>query len=197
MSNHQQKICLFGGTFDPIHLGHTFIAERVTREYNFDKIIFLPCRQSPHKEAEQAASPDDRLRMCELATDSLEWAEVSDFDLSSPPPSYSWRTAEHFSKMYPDAQLYWLMGTDQWRSLDRWARVDYFRSLVNIMVYSRDAEQLTGIENSDRFLSDIIHPASATKIRKQLSLGRSSSWLHPLVSQYCKENALYPKSQLD
>lgn len=197
MSNHQQKICLFGGTFDPIHLGHTFIAERVARELDMDKVVFLPCRQSPHKISTQGASSTRRLHMCELATQALPWAGVGDFDIISPPPSFSWKTAEHYSKLYPDAQLYWLMGTDQWQALDRWSRADYFRSLVNVIVYSRGSNLPLKLGKNDLTLAGMIHPASATSIRQQLKSGSISAWLHPQVSDYCEENDLYPKSQLD
>lgn len=196
MNEQQIKICLFGGTFDPIHLGHTFIAHQAVSQLGIDNVIFLPCQQSPHKLETQSISAEDRLRMCQLATTKLPWAEVSDYDLRSPAPSYSWRTAEHFKKIYPDAQLFWLMGTDQWESISRWARAEYFASLLNIIVYSRDslAKPTEGFEST--LLNTLQHPASATIVRQQVTNQENPSWLHPNVASHIKENRLYLKSPL-
>jgi len=196
MNEQQIKICLFGGTFDPIHLGHTFIAQQAAFQLGIDKVIFLPCKQSPHKLETQAISADDRLKMCQLATSKLPWAEVSDYDLTSPAPSYSWRTAEHFKKLYPDAQLFWLMGTDQWESISRWVRAKHFASLLNIIVYSRDSKAIPTEGFESTLLNILQHPASATAVRQQIGNKQNPSWLHPNVASYVKENQLYLKSPL-
>lgn len=186
----QTKICLIGGTFDPIHLGHTYIAGVAKQALGFDKVIFLPCAQSPHKLDNKSAENTDRLTMCQLATQKFPWAEVSDYDLTAPPPSFSWRTAEHFRETYPDAELFWLMGTDQWASLPRWARAEYFTSLVKIVVFHR-GKPPSPIEGFDCISIPGIHPASATAVRNDLSNKTCSPWLHPRVSEYIKENQLY------
>jgi nicotinate-nucleotide adenylyltransferase len=192
MQSPQTKICLIGGTFDPIHLGHTYIALAAKKALDLDKVIFLPCKQSPHKLDIETASDNHRLRMCELATENLSWAEVSDYDLTAPPPSYSWRTAEHFSKLYPDAELFWLMGTDQWNSLPRWARAEYFSELVKIIVYHRGnvPQPISGFSNININGS---HPASATAVRSDLTTSKAVRWIHPKVAEYIKENKLYAK----
>lgn len=197
MNHSQTRICLIGGTFDPIHLGHTYIASQAVRELGLDKVIFLPCRQSPHKLDQDSAADHHRLEMCRLATAELPWAELSDHDLTAAGLSYSWRTAEHFRALYPDAQLFWLMGTDQWDALARWDRAEYFASLVEIIVHTRQSPP----RQQDAFacipLSGYLHPASATRIRTSLSDSESVSWLHAAVSAYIKENRLYLKSPLD
>jgi nicotinate-nucleotide adenylyltransferase len=192
MQPPQTKICLIGGTFDPIHLGHTYIALAAKKALDLDKVIFLPCKQSPHKLDIETASDNHRLRMCELATENLPWAEVNDYDLTAPPPSYSWRTAEHFSKLYPDAELFWLMGTDQWDSLSRWTRAKYFSELVKIIVYHRGnaPQPISGFSNISLSGS---HPASATAVRCALTTSKAVRWIHPKVAAYIKENKLYSK----
>jgi nicotinate-nucleotide adenylyltransferase len=197
MNEQQMKICLFGGTFDPIHLGHTFIAHQAVSQLGIDRVVFLPCQQSPHKLETQSTSAEDRFRMCQLATAKLPWAEVSDYDLTSPPPSYSWRTAEHFKKLYPKAQLFWLMGTDQWESISRWTQAKHFASLLNIIVYSRDSQAIPPEGFQSTLLNTLQHPASATAVRQQVANQGNSSWLHPNVASYIKENQLYLKSPLD
>ena len=126
----QRKICLFGGTFDPIHLGHLHIAQAAVDELELDKVIFLPCKQSPHKSNHAQASEDDRLEMCRIATADIHWAEVDEHDLVAASPCYSWRTAENIATRFPDAELYWLMGTDQWQALPEWNRPNHLAHLV-------------------------------------------------------------------
>ncbi|MGJ8673624.1 nicotinate (nicotinamide) nucleotide adenylyltransferase [Rubritalea sp.] len=192
MKSTQPKICLIGGTFDPIHLGHTHIAHQAMSALALDKVIFLPCKQSPHKLGVESASATDRLKMCQLATEELPWAEVNDYDLTSTPPSYSWRTAEHFKSLYPDAELYWLMGTDQWNALPRWDRAEHFAQLVQIIVFDR-TERHHSQEGFQCIQLTGHHPASATAVRKDILTGSSVSWLHPKVASYIKEKQLYTK----
>lgn len=198
MKNTQLKICIFGGTFDPIHLGHTFIAQQVVQQLGIDKMFFLPCAQSPHKKASQYISKaQERFTMCKHATAHLPWAEVSDFDITTPPPSFSWRTAEYFRTHFPNAKLYWLMGTDQWNSLPSWNRVNYFTKLLDIIIHSRKGEPIDHEGLSCTTLTNIVHPASATSVRAQLENSQISPWLAPKVAAFIKENVLYTKSPLD
>lgn len=197
-TNREQRICLFGGTFDPIHLGHIHIARKAKEAFELEKVIFLPCKQSPHKQSKQHAEEKHRLAMCKLAISELPWAEVDDFDLTAPPPSYSWRTAESFAKKYPDSRLYWLMGTDQWEALPRWSRPEYLASLVEFIVFARGefpkarpSYQLHALKGN--------HPASATAIRNELhsikppNKAYSHEWLSPKVTKYILQHKLYFK----
>ena len=188
--NKKQKICLIGGTFDPIHLGHTYIAEKCQRELGMDKVIFIPCKQSPHKLTKQNAPDHHRLEMCRLATANFPWALIDDYDLQATPPSYSWRTSEHIQQKYPDAELYWLMGTDQWDAILKWNRIEYFATLVNFIVITRGKAPLP-IENFSFIQIDGTHTASATAIRNLPYSSASVAWLHPDVLSYMKKNNVY------
>lgn len=184
-------ICLFGGTFDPIHLGHSYIALQAQRSLQLDKVIFLPCRKSPHKLDKKTASEEHRLKMCQLATEPMPWAEIHDHDLTTPAPSYSWKTAEYFKSLYPDAQLYWLMGTDQWNALHRWNNFEHLASLLDFIVFTRGDDKL--VERP--FKHSIItgnHPASSTKVRNHyLHSDKKHPWLHPEVAAYIQQHQLY------
>jgi len=188
-----KKICLFGGTFDPIHLGHTHIAQEAVTKLGLDQVVFLPCRQSPHKTGQKHASARDRLAMCRLATAEFPWAIVDELDLVSPPPSYSWRTAETTQKRHPNARLYWLMGTDQWESLPQWSQPEKLAQLVEFIVFTRG----TSPEPRPGFRMHSIsgdHPASATAIRKHPNSSPSIHWLHPEVKTYLQNHTLYTPS---
>ena len=188
--NTVKKICLIGGTFDPIHLGHTYIASKCQRELGMEKIIFLPCRQSPHKLGKKNAPDHHRLKMCELATADLPWAEVNDYDLTAPAPSYSWRTAEHFQSLYPEAQLYWLMGTDQWEAISRWDRPQHLASLVKFIVIAR-GESVQAIDGFSCIPLSGAHTASASAIRANPKAASTTAFLHPSVNRYLEQHQLY------
>lgn len=196
MTPPKLKIGLLGGSFDPIHFGHTYIAAEAVRNCGLDKVIFMPCKQSPHKLSHQYAADAHRLAMSQLATEHLPWAEVSDYELHAPSPSYSWRTAEAMHVLHPDAELYWLMGTDQWESLPHWSRYAYFAELVKIIVFTRGTKPMHHPDLTCTTLHGW-HPASATAIRLQPNGASATAWLHPAVRSYIKENDLYSETCLD
>lgn len=193
MAKPTQKICLFGGTFDPIHLGHIHIAKAAVKQLDLNRVLFLPCRQSPHKTGQQHAGATHRLEMCRLATAGLAWAEVNDYELTAPTPSYSWRTATEMTARFPRAQLFWLMGSDQWQSLPLWNRPNYLAEFVEFIVYSRGniptpraGYRMHAIHGD--------HPASATQIRESASTGLRKDWLTPNVASYITDKHLYQRS---
>lgn len=134
-----KRVALFGGTFDPVHKAHLFLADRARARLELEKVIFIPCRQSPHKTDGPLASDADRLKMLESAIANRPWAEVSRWELDQDGPSYSWRTAQHFREIYPlpEADLYWILGGDQWNTIEHWSRIDLLSDLVVFAVFPR------------------------------------------------------------
>ena len=108
------KIALFGGSFDPIHLGHTLLAQAALDDAGIDRVVFIPCRKNPLKTWAPKASDEDRLVMIELAIADMDKVEVSRIELDRIEPSFSWLTVEEFCREEPEAQLFWILGTDQW-----------------------------------------------------------------------------------
>ena len=131
------KLCIFGGSFDPVHEGHVCVAEHARKYCGMDRVLFMPCSLSPLKEQAPSVTDDQRCRMIELALQGLDWAVLDRTDLELPPPSWSWRVAERTAERYPGAELFWLMGKDQWDSLEQWGRWEYLSSLVTFIVYRR------------------------------------------------------------
>ncbi len=190
------NLALFGGTFDPPHCGHLQIAAAAVQECRLDKVIFLPCHQSPHKASPPQASGPQRLAMLQLATARAAWAEVSAWELQRAEPSFSWQTAEHFATQFPGAKLHWLLGEDQWQALDRWSRPEHLAKLLTFIVFPRAGQTPTP---NPRFKAHFLaaeFPGRATEIRAALQAGRAAAHLPASVAQYIAEQKLYaPESQ--
>ena len=188
-----RKIALFGGTFDPVHLGHVYLADLARKALALDEVRFLPCRISPHKTGRVCAPADGRLEMLRLATEGLAWAVVDDCETRRDGPSYSYQTAEALSVQFPGARLFWIMGMDQWEALPDWAEPRRLADIVEFIVFARgntpaprDGYRLHLVEGE--------HPASSSTIRYAIASGEMEHpWLAPNVARWIREHGLYAK----
>ena len=187
----QRKIALFGGTFDPVHLGHLHLAELAKVMLDLDEVRFLPCRISPHKEGTRPTSGDNRCEMLHLATTDLPWAVIDDFELQQSSPSYSYQTVEAMAARFPGSRLYWIMGGDQWDALPNWKNPKRLAKCVEFIVLARGERP----NPRDGYRLHIIqgqHPASATEIRNAISGGETTHpWLNPKVAEWIIEKKIY------
>lgn len=182
---------MFGGTFDPVHLGHMRIAAAARDAMNLDEIRFLPCRISPHKTDRRPADGSDRMEMLRRATRGLDWAVVDDFELMREGVSYSWQTAEALRQRFPQARMFWILGTDQWRALPRWSHPEKLAACVEFIVAGR-GEAAEPREGYVMHAIDATHPASATEIRAAFATGATSHpWVDPAVAEWIVNRRLY------
>lgn len=184
------RIGLFGGSFDPVHAGHFFVAEEIRRICSLDKIYFLPCRQSPLKEQFPCASDAQRLALLTLSLQNTPWAVVDERDLNLPAPSWSWRLVETFREEFPAAELFWIMGTDQWEDLERWARWEYLSSMVTFVVYHRGWAPQSRVGIRSIFLEGE-HSASATLVRASVESAYKKGWITTPQWHYINQVGLY------
>jgi nicotinate-nucleotide adenylyltransferase len=187
-----RKIGLFGGTFDPVHLGHLHLATLAKDAIALDEVRFLPCQISPHKTGTAPASGKDRCEMLRLATEKLPWAVIDDFELHQTGPSYSYQTAESMAKKFPTASLFWIMGGDQWNALPHWKNPERLAARVGFIVLARGETPLARIGYRMHPVQGQ-HPASATAIRQAISTNRPvhPEWLSPAVEAWIVKNGLY------
>lgn len=184
-------IALFGGTFDPIHDGHLDIAKKAREICQLDEVIFIPCRQSPHKLNGPSASGADRLAMLKIATHNLPWASVNPLEINAPPPSFTWKTAEILRSQYPsDTLFHLLIGLDQWKKLPLWRRADHLAATLHFIVVGRAGQPEPRSGYHATFIPGK-HPASASAIRAQLACGQAGDWLSDEVAHYIAEHQLY------
>ena len=147
------KICLFGGTFDPIHLGHLNMIKAVHDYTSPDKIIIIPTGNSYLKKKVSDAS--HRFRMCELALayfkDYKADIEISDIEIRRDGPSYTYETLENFKDLYPEDELYWVLGEDSINYIDSWYHPEIILSLAHMLVLGRH-----GGDNQNQAIMDRI-----------------------------------------
>ena len=188
----KSKIAIFGGSFDPIHLGHVGLATESKKLIGLDKIILLPCLKSPHKTNAPSASPEQRLEMLKLATQEHEWIDVSRWEIDQPSSSYSWMAAEHFKDKFPETEIFWIIGNDQWQKIETWAEPEKLAKILTFIVFPREDETPTLKANFRSVFIDYHHEASSTAIRKKLTINpSSSSLLNPQVKEFIDENRIY------
>lgn len=115
------KIGIYGGTFNPIHSAHVKILETFCSKIHFDKVLVIPTKQPPHKEAEGLVTADKRIDMIRLALeDSFVNAEISDIELKRENKSFTVDTLRQLREIYPDAEFYLMMGEDMFLTVDKW-----------------------------------------------------------------------------
>ena len=132
------KTVIFGGTFNPFHLGHLKLVREVEKTVSPDRFILMPAHLPPHKLAEDLVSDADRLEMCRLAAMEVEGVEVSDYEINAGGKSYTVFTLEHFHELYPDDELYFAMGSDMLISFLNWYRTDRIMELATLVCNCRD-----------------------------------------------------------
>ena len=201
-----RKIVLFGGTFDPIHLGHTAVASEAAKSIGAEKLIFIPAKRSPLKGFLPKVNDRDRLEMIALAIADEESFEVSDFELKKPAPSYTLKTVEAFqSEFGRDASIYWLIGADAVDDLVYWHRITDLIDACNLVTMYRAGceppdftkfQAVWGRQRVETLQQNIVKTPlvdiSSTEIRKRLAQGRNASkMLHKAVLSYIQQDSLY------
>jgi len=202
----KRKIVLFGGTFDPVHLGHVAVADVAAEHIGAEKIIFIPAKRSPLKDSFPQASDDDRLAMIALAIADNEKFQMSDYEVKKPEPSYTLETVRQFQAEYgPKALIYWLVGADTIDELSRWfGIVEMIDACILSVMFRAGCEppnfakftDIWGADRVEKLQRNIIRTPlidiSSTEIRNRLAAGRDvANMLHPAVADYIRKHRLY------
>ena len=202
----KRKIALFGGTFDPIHLGHTTVATDAAEKIGAEKTVFVPAKRSPLKGFFPKAGDSERLEMIALAIADNKNFQVSDYELRKPDPSYTLETVRKFQGDYgDDTLLYWLIGADSIDELQLWYGITDLIDECNLSTMLRAGckapdfakfEDIWGSDRVEKLRQNVIQTSlvniSSTEIRSRLASGRDvADMLHPDVADYIHQHGLY------
>ena len=198
------KIGIMGGTFDPIHNGHLYIAKRAKKEFSLDKVIFIPTGVSYMKTGVSKA--EHRYEMVRLAVKDNPDFEISDLEVFRGGNTYTFETIGELKKEYPDAKLYFIIGTDTLFMLEKWKNYEYIFDNVTILVADRTGEnQNRQRDKADelkkkynariKFLKAEPYNLSATLLRAAFKIPSPACRITPdcpeLVARYAEDNHLY------
>lgn len=185
-----RKIGIMGGTFDPIHSGHLKIAAAAKSEYHLDRVIFLTSGNPPHKQDKEILDGKIRHIMVKRAIQGIDGFEPSDWEISRREYSYTLTTLLHFKELYPEDELFFIIGGDSARDFHTWYHPEEILKLCTLLVYDR-----TGGTFSCDFAKPIFGEKidiSSTKIRKMRQLGEDISALVPqTVNDFILRNNIY------
>jgi len=188
-------IGIFGGTFNPIHLGHLIIAGKVRESLNLKKIIFVPAHYPPHKKAPEIGGLH-RYRMVKLAISNNFYFVASKIELEREGKSYTIDTVNALKKMYlPEKDFYFILGLDAYLETDSWKEIEKLKKLVTFVVVKRNVIP-SGTRNlSFKNVSFIdLEPIgiSSSEIRSRIKKGKSVHTLLPdKVMNYIQQHHLY------
>lgn len=197
-----ERVGIYGGTFDPIHVGHLAIAEEARWALELDRLYLVPAAQQPLKADRHAASPDQRLAMARLACDSNPALIVSDLELRRPPPSYTVDTLLAFQKLLgADVELFFILGADAVADLPRWRRAADLIRLAHLAIIGRPGYSvdltaleaaLPGLGDRIRLIDGLRLDISSSDLRARLATGRPVRYQIPdSVIAYIQQYRLY------
>ncbi len=199
------RIGLFGGSFNPIHVGHLIASRAVAEQLCLDRLYLIPASVPPHRTAKSLAAPEHRLAMLRLAVQGEPLFEISDFEIGRAGPSYTILTVEEFGRrLGAQAELFWLIGADSLPELAHWYEAQRLVDACQIVTAARpghepDLAQLRSRfspEQVERLKAGILQTpridVSASEIRRRSGEGLSIRYLVPdAVADYITTHGLY------
>lgn len=190
-----KRVALFGGSFNPIHLGHLALAREVVSRGLADETWLMVSPHNPLKPSAELLDETLRFEMARIATADQLAVRASDFEFSLPRPSFTWRTLEALRHSYPHTQFALLVGADNWACFSRWAHYEEILQSTPIIIYPREGYRVeenklpAGVTllNPER-----LYPFSSTDIRRAFREGADvSRMLPPAVEAFIRRRGLY------
>ncbi len=190
------RLGVFGGTFDPPHVGHVSLARELQESGALDEILWIPVGVAPHKPATRMTSPKLRMEMVRAATDGCAHQSVSDIELMREGPSYTVDTLRALRAECPEAVPVLIMGSDQFAELKEWHEPEEVVRLANVCVWARgDVDLTTLLPRLDVVWSAADVPpvdVSSSEVRDRVREGRPYEHLVPVpVAQIIEREGLY------
>jgi nicotinate-nucleotide adenylyltransferase len=188
------KIGLFGGSFDPVHLGHLLVAHAAREELGLDRLFFIPAAQSPFKPERQLCPGPERARLLRLALAGLDWCEIDLQELQRGGVSYTIDTVRDFGRRFGGATLFYLIGGDHIGQLPKWREASALAQLAEFVVIPRPGQEEASFPAPFRGhrLAGFPIGISSSQIRARLRAGQPIDQLVPTtVAEAIRNNRLY------
>lgn len=197
-----KKKCIFGGTFDPIHIAHLNVAYEAMYQKSLSEIIFLPASIPPHKINNDISSSSHRINMIKLSIDNEPNFTINTYEIDKGGINYTFETINWFENNERDVEWYFLMGGDSLLEFTLWKNIELILKSVYVLVYPRAEEEMKDlILKKDKLLGeynakiDILDvprlDISSTAIRQLIKEGKSTPFVTQDTLKYIKENKLY------
>ena len=198
-----KRIGIYGGTFNPPHLGHLRAAQYALTLPEMETLLMIPSCVSPHKEIPLGSpTPEQRLQMLRLGAADISGALVSDIELRRGGSSYTFETVAQVRQQYPDRELVLFMGTDMFLSFHTWRNPAQILENASLGVFYRgDRDELAAVDKQKEFLQskgatvylmkNPVTEISSTDLRRMLAFRCAEEFLQPSVADYIRSNGLY------
>lgn len=177
------RIGIFGGSFDPIHIGHAIIAHHIVSSGAVDQLWFMVSPLNPLKADKiQQIDDTDRLRMVEMVSRPMEGVETSAFEFTMPRPSYTIDTLNALQAKFPDDEFYLLIGGDNWELFGKWRNSEEILAKYHVLIYPRLGFEVNipeELQDRVRLVDAPIIELSSTQIRERLANGQSARYYVP------------------
>jgi nicotinate-nucleotide adenylyltransferase len=193
-----RRLGIFGGSFDPPHVGHLIVAESAVEQLRLDKVVFVPAYYPPHKLGNQQSSATDRLAMVRLIIKGNPRFAVSDLEVRRKGISYTVDTLRSFKSRFENAELFFIIGGDSLSQFSTWKDPEEILNLAHLVVYPRPLQNLADVPMSlprAEVLQGPMIEISSSDIRLKVSHDESIRYLVPdEVVRYVKVHKLYTHS---
>lgn len=196
MEKNPIRTGIFGGTFNPIHLGHLALANYLCEENWVDELWFLITPQNPFKQEQTLLDNHLRMKMVEAAIADYPRFKASDFEFTLPRPSYTVTTLQKLSETYPDREFVLIIGADNWAAFDKWKSPEEILRNHRILVYPRPGYEINPHElpAQVKAVNTPLLEISSTFVRESIASGKDIRYfLHPEVYRFIKQHQLYNK----
>ncbi len=190
------KLGLFGGSFDPVHLGHLLVAQAACEELGLDRLFFIPAAQSPFKPGAESSPAAARLRMLRLGLAGRARFEIDAQEIQRGGVSYTVDTVRDYRRRFADAQLFWLIGADHVATLPQWRDADELARLVEFVAIPRPGDAPVPFPSPfrGRALRGFPLGVSASQIRARVKAGLPvDALVGTNVAEAIRELGLYRK----
>ena len=186
-------IGVFGGTFNPIHIGHCILANYICQQNIVDQVWFVVSPQNPLKELQDASYDQHKLTMVQLALANHSNLNVSDIEYTLPKPSYTITTLQALKEKHPEHSFKLIIGADNWLKFDKWRDYQKIIYEFGVIIYPRLGCDISNKVHPNAIIVNApIIEISSTFIRKSLKSGKDIGFMVPeKVNEYIKEHKLY------